>query len=147
MDLRDPSTAPTAPLGMTAFKHMEPALANKIILIKNVYFYLVSFVALMMIAISSGNLISAALRAYVFTKADLYSSYYPAAECDPMVKAPEIKKLSATECATQQEQAKKRDEENRIANLQRSATTSISFIVIGLPLFILHWRVARRKVE
>jgi len=120
---------------------------SKIALIKNVYFYLVSFVALMMMAVSTGNLINTALRAYVFTRADYYGGSYPVAGCDPLIKAPDIKTLSAEECATQEERAKKQEEDNRIANLQRSATTSISFIVIGLPLFIIHWRIVRRKEE
>jgi hypothetical protein len=49
--------------------------ATKAMIIKSIYFYLVSFVALMMVAFSSADLINMALKTWIFTKADkLYLS-------------------------------------------------------------------------
>ncbi len=129
---------------------MEQTTINKIILIKNFYFYLVSLIGLVMMVISSVGGINVLLKTFVFTKADLYNSYYPTITCDPtyIPQPGEIyKKTDAKECATQEETYKKRDAENRTAQMQREIVTDISMFLVGLPLFILHWRIARKKVE
>jgi hypothetical protein len=128
---------------------METTTAgNKVAIIKNIYLYLVSFVALMMVVFSLADLINTALRTWVFTKADYYGNYYvsePA--CDPLsVKgSPEIKPLSTEECDKRRTQQKQVDEDNRIAQRQRDMVRDISMIVVGVPVFIFHWMTIRKK--
>ena len=122
--------------------------SNKVAVIKNIYLYLVSFVALMMVVFSLADLINTALRTWVFTKADYYGNYYamePA--CDPLsVKSsPEIKSLSPEECDKRRVQQKQVDEDNRIAQRQRDMVRDISMIVVGVPVFIFHWLTIRKK--
>ena len=125
---------------------MDNAPANKVALIKNIYFYLVSFVALMMVVFSVADAVNIALKTWVFTKADNNFYSYSVPACDQSVKAdPNAKPLSAEECTKQEEQNKQRDQENLIAQRQRDVVRDISFIVVGLPLFILHWLVVRKK--
>jgi len=129
---------------------MEQTLMNKIILIKNFYFYLVSLIGLMMMVIALVGSINVVLRTYIFPKADFYNSYYPAPACDPSyIPMPEEKYKRATteDCNKQEALYKQRDEENRQSQRQRDIVTYISMFVVGLPLFILHWRIARKKVE
>lgn len=120
--------------------------ANKIILIKNIYFYLVSFVTLMILVINTAMLINLALKTYIFTKADNYR-YYPEINCEQMMykEGVETPNLNPEECAIKNELNEKNQKENIIADRQREAVQNISFIAVALPLFILHWRATRKK--
>ncbi len=128
---------------------MENQPPTKTILIKNIYLYLVCFVALMMVVISTGNIVQIILKKYVFTKAD--RDYYPSFDCGLMVKpmaAPvdqSFKPLSPEDCAKREAESKKQAEENRAAGRQRDLVRDISFIVVGMPLFAYHWMVVRKK--
>jgi hypothetical protein len=122
---------------------MATAQPSRLIWVKTIYFYLVSFVTLMMMIVSSSMLIETALKTFIFTKADSYTNYYPAAECGikPDGKTP----LTAEECLTQQDRMKKNDEENRINQRQRDLVNNLSMLIVSAPLFFIHWRMARKK--
>lgn len=129
---------------------MEQSTINKITLIKHFYFFLVSLIGLMMVVISLVGNINVVLRTYVFPKADFYGSYYTSPVCAPnYVPMPDEKfvKPSMEDCAKQDTAQKQSDEENRQAQRQRDIVAYISMFAVGLPLFILHWRIARKKVE
>lgn len=117
---------------------------NKVVLIKNIYFYLVSFVALMMMVFSTAELINNLLKMYVFTKADNYG-YYSVCQDIAVTDGKNPSSITPDQCEKQNAYNNKMAEENRASNLQRSIVNAISFFIIGLPLFILHWRVVRRK--
>ncbi len=134
---------------------MENTTSNKIVIIKNIYFYLVSFVALMMVVFSTANLINIVLKTYIFTDADQYT-YYPSLECDITGNSGEktgippepsqVKKLTPEECAAQEAKFLERERLNMKSQRQRSLVTDISFIVVGVPLFAFHWYYARKKM-
>lgn len=112
--------------------------------IKSIYFYLVSFVALMMVVWSTSDLINTALKTWVFIKAD--QDIYPMYPCE--AKTPEGKsEISPEDCTRQQEMSRKYSEQSRSAQKQRDAVRDLSMIVVGIPLFIMHWRIVRRKDE
>lgn len=115
---------------------------TKITLIKTVYFFLVSFVALMMIIFSSADLINTLLRTYVFTKADNFGGYYPEQVC---IAKPDGTAMPAEECAKQNEINQKRDKDSQESQRQRDLVRDLSMIIVGIPVFVLHWRVARKK--
>lgn len=121
--------------------------SNKAAVIKNVYLYLVSFVALMMVVFSLADLINTALRTWVFTKADFYGNYYPELACDQLsVKtSPDIKPLSPEECEQRKVQQKQMEQDNRVAQRQRDMVRDISMMVVGVPVFVFHWLTIRRK--
>lgn len=130
---------------------MENQPINKITLIKNIYFYLVSFVALMMVVFSAANLINIALKQWVFTKAD--ENYYYSGECamDKVAKAT-IETGTSTavapspeDCAKSEERQREMDRKSRESQRQRDAVQDISFLLIGIPLFAIHWFYARKK--
>lgn len=120
--------------------------------IKSIYFYLVSFVALMMVVFSTADIINIALKTWVFTAADKDMYAYPRAVCE--VPAPAIptdpKAVPAptkAECEKQNEDNIKQQEASRIAQKQRDVVRDISMIVVGIPLFLIHWRILRSKEE
>ena len=126
---------------------------NKILLIKKIYFYLVSFVALMMVVFSLADLVNTALKMYVFKRADNFS-YYPVMSCNvpaAMIKDPNVKTtlevtpISKEDCEKQEADNKKRAEEDRLAQREQDLVRDISMIVVGLPLFALHWMGAKKK--
>ncbi len=123
--------------------------SSKVAVIKNIYLYLVSFVALMMVVFSVADVVNIVLKTYVFTKAD--RDYYAMMPCDipptKPVSPPDRAVPAPADCAKQQEENRKQAEENRAAQRQRDLVRDISFVVVGIPLFAYHWRVVRRKEE
>ena len=127
---------------------MEQPNSNRVTVIKNIYFYLVSFVALMMVVFSLADLINLGLKTWVFTKAD-DNSYYggPAASCAVLPATPDgkLSAISQQDCEKQQTEQQRQQKDAALAQKQRDAVRDISMIVVGTPLFILHWTVVRRK--
>ena len=124
--------------------------------IKSFYFYVVSFVALMMIVWSSADLINVALKTWVFTKADDNMYYDGRAACatlpapvpDPKSTTPVIsKEQMIKDCEMQNEISIKQQEISRVATRQANIVRDISMIVVAIPLFFIHWRIVRRKDE
>jgi hypothetical protein len=118
--------------------------------IKSLYFYLVSFVALMMIVFSAADMINIALRTWVFTAADKDTYAYPRAVCEVPAPATDPKAIPAptkAECEKSNEENTKQQEASRIAQKQRDVVRDISMILVGIPLFLIHWRILRSKEE
>jgi hypothetical protein len=128
---------------------MEQTTATKAGVIKTIYFYLVCFVALMMVVFSTADVINIALKTWVFTKAD--DNYYsaPAMVCPaPIVDktaSNTVSTQSQAECEKQQIINQEQDIKNRDAQRQRDVVRDISMIVVGIPLFLYHWRIVRKK--
>ncbi len=137
------------------------ATGTKVALIKMLYLYVVSFVALMMLVISSVDIISLFLKTYILTRADRYA-YAPVANCDvskqtpsvpvaadsavvPVPKSSMLPTISPEECRKQAEEQKRIDEENRQSQRQSDLVRDISLLAVATPLFIGHWRLARKK--
>ncbi len=138
---------------MNSLIHMDSQPSNKVAIIKNLYLYLVSFVALMMVVVSTADMLQIVLKKYVFTKADQDYYSYSSFDCGGMMApkgptpaAPETAKPPTTEeCKQREAEAKKQAEENRAAQRQRDLVRDISFILVGIPLFAYHWNVVRKK--
>lgn len=116
---------------------------TKVTFLKNLYLYLVSFVALMMVVFSTADLINTTLRTYVFKLADHNYYSYATTPCP-------VEPVTATgtdkfpPCVTADEQ-KKMDDLNAAAQRQRDLVRDISMIIVGIPLFIYHWRLTRKN--
>lgn len=104
-------------------------------IIKTIYFYLVSFVALLMIAIPSANLINLGVRHLVF-KVGSYENYYPPR---PVPIGDEKEKIPQVD----PEEEKRRYEEQQINQLKRDIARDVSFLIVGIPLFIFNWRLIK----
>ncbi len=128
----------------------QPAQPRKTI--KSIYFYLVSFVALMMVVFSTADAINIALKTWVFTAADKDMYNYPRSICEMQVPAtpPNVKPVptvSKEDCEKQNEENIKQNETGRMAQKQRDVVRDLSMIVVGIPLFLIHWRIVRSKDE
>ncbi len=130
---------------------MDNAPTHKGRVIKSLYFYLVSFVALMMVVFSTADTINIALKTWVFTAADKDMYNYPRAVCEVPVPAPTDPKAvpapTKADCEKNNEENIKQQEASRIAQKQRDVVRDISMIVVGIPLFLIHWRILRSKEE
>ncbi|HSR88802.1 MAG TPA: hypothetical protein VLK22_00175 [Candidatus Udaeobacter sp.] len=124
--------------------------------IKNLYFYLVSFVALMILVFSTSDIINIALKTWVFTQADKNIYYSIPMVCADLTTTtvavrpgPDntITTMPKEQCEKQNEINAKQQEASRLAQKQMSVVRDISLIVVAIPLFIFHWRILRRKDE
>lgn len=117
--------------------------------IRQVYFYAVSLVGLLMLVFSSADLINLGLKTWVFTAAEEaeYAVYpeFPrpayAPDGKPLKEPKENPEEIKAQMAEKQEFAKKQ----RRAQKQRDALRDISFLIVGLPLFLFHFRVVQSE--
>lgn len=131
------------------------AVSGRAKTIKSIYFYLVSFVALMMVVFSTADLINTALRTWVFTKADDFNYGGGRASCETIVGPVADPKATNTptreqmikDCEAQNKLSEEQQKASRVAQRQNSIVRDISMIVVGIPLFLVHWRIVRRKDE
>jgi hypothetical protein len=120
---------------------------NKSTLIKTIYFYLVSLIALLMVVFSTADLINLGLKTWVFPKTN--TQYYGPMTCAIPQPVPTDGKPVPT--STQQdyqkqcEQDRKNQEEAAIIQNQRDAVRDTSMIVVGIPLFLYHWITLRKE--
>ncbi len=111
-------------------------------IIRSIYFYAVSIIALFMLVFSVVDLLNLGLKTWVFPQADEYYSecipYKPAsAIADPQIKAGPTE----DDCARQNRQ----NEINRVRSRQNSAVRDFSMLVVALPLFIFHFRTIQKE--
>lgn len=120
--------------------------SNKAAIIKTVYFYLVSLIGLMMVVFSVADIVNIGLKTWVFPKADLNEYKQPSCEVtvykDPNMKETEVQYAQRLKMC--QDSYVNEDEARAIRN-QRDAVRDISFFVVGLPLFLYHWRTLRKE--
>lgn len=119
---------------------------SKAQIIKTVYFYLVSLIALMMVVFSTADLVNLGLKTWVFPKADL--NEYREPTCAIMV----AKDPTGAEADTAYQQRLQQCEESKIDETearairkQKDAVRDISFLFVGIPLFLYHWLTIRKE--
>jgi hypothetical protein len=110
--------------------------------IKKVYLYLVSLVSLVILIIAGIMLINMALKTWVFTKADTnYYGYCPVIEQTTTDNSTvPVKETAPREC-TDEEYAK----DQRSAQKQRDAAQALAMIIVATPVFLYHWKLARKE--
>lgn len=111
--------------------------------IRVVYLYVATLIGLVLVVIGLVRFIDLGLKTLVFKDADkavVYPQY-------PIMPTPDGKGMAST---TPEQDAKYKQEqltfekENLARERQRTATQSISMIVVGIPLFLYHWKTAQR---
>lgn len=112
--------------------------------IKLIYLYLFSLVGLVLIVTGSVRLVDLALKTFVFTKAD-EPLIYPQI---PPVTNEQISKDEKTLLEEREKYEKQQMEYERMLRQQekqRTMANSLAMIIVGLPLFLYHWRIIRRE--
>ena len=109
--------------------------------IKKVYLYLVSLVSLIILIIASIMLINMTLKTWVFPKAD--NDYY-ATHCSKEIAPPAPEGQSTIGepimCETDELIA-----DRRAAQKQRDAAQALAMIIVAIPVFLYHWKLARKE--
>ena len=117
---------------------------NNYPMIRKIYLYLFSLVGLVLIVIGCVRLVGLGLKAYIFTKADVYYEY-------PMARPFKAAPVEGDKTIETQQPSKEEIEEfqqkQKISNRQREAAESLAMIIVGAPLYWYHWRVIRKDKE
>ncbi|MEK7570625.1 MAG: DUF5671 domain-containing protein [Patescibacteria group bacterium] len=127
--------------------------------VRNIYFYLVSLVALGFIVGSSVYLLNYVAKVTVFTQGEVSGRYTP----PPLVLSPKteatdasLSKVSCTpDCTlTENDRTSINDWEAQYktwqtqpttsTNTQRGLVNALSFLIVALPIFFFHFRTAQR---
>jgi hypothetical protein len=115
--------------------------------IKKVYLYMVSLISLIILVIAGIILINMALKTWVFTKAD-NNYYYPARVMCTEMKGPDGASMTkGPECSDPNWEEKERqaEMERRSAQRQQDAAQALAMIVVAAPVFLYHWKLARKE--
>lgn len=132
-------------------------------LIRTIYLYLFALVGLTLLIIGTTRFVDMGLKVFVFTKAEdeerLYNKQPPMPYQIDRVK--EINEIKDTENLTEEERASIKEwlvnyeewkkEESKVDTItsrrHRDASGNLSMILVGLPLFLYHWRIIRRETN
>jgi len=127
-------------------------------IVMTVYLYTVSLIALIFFAVGMGNLINTSLKAYVFPEAEKrdYNMcnnqpyYYSAIDAEKLKSSPALTVDEKTQIDNMI-----KDYENWKANnagdacykseRQKKMLDAITMILIAFPIYLLHWRMARKE--
>lgn len=93
------------------------------------YLYLFSLVGLVILVIGSIRIIDLGIKSIFFQDADSYYQAYPSV--DP--EAEGVDKPTSEELAINEKIQLRR-------NRQRELSGSLSMVIVGLPLYLYHWR-------
>lgn len=106
--------------------------------IKKVYLYLVSLISLVIIVIASIMLINLAIKTWIFPKADMnYFGYCPSV----VETTADSKTVSQPRECTDEQYA----QDMRTAQKQQDAAQALAMIIVAVPIFYYHWKLARRE--
>jgi len=108
--------------------------------LKKAYLYLVSAISLIIAVIGAIMLINLALKAWIFTKADM--NYYSAPCVQPVLT--DGKAVPCDQAAIDAQ--KKQDQENQASQRQNTAAQALAMIIVATPVWWFHWRLAKKEV-
>jgi len=117
---------------------------NKYSLIRKIYLYSFALIGLVLITIGCVRLVSLVLKTYVFTKADVYYEYLIARPLK--VAIDEESKIEELQQPVKEE-IEEYQNKQQTANRQREAAESLAFIIVGLPLYLYHWRLIKKEKD
>jgi len=112
-------------------------------MLKKVYLYLVSLIALIMLIVACVSLINLGLRAWVFKQADNTSYNYSCPAIPASTQVPDGSSSNGCDTALQQQQA----HEELVSSRETESARDIALIIVGLPVFFYHWRLVRKETD
>ncbi|HLC62851.1 MAG TPA: hypothetical protein VJJ21_00875 [Candidatus Nanoarchaeia archaeon] len=125
-------------------------------LIRTIYLYAFSLLGLVLLIIGSVGFVNMGLKAYVFTGADQQRYIYEQPIAYPVAnleKAQDNKDLTDVDredirkIIDDYNSQKERNAKIDVVASQRQsdAAQNLSLIIVGLPLYIYHWRLVKRE--
>ena len=113
-------------------------------LIRKIYLYIFSAIGLVILIIGIVNLINLGLRMFIFKNADyIYSSYTPA----PMPVEKIGTSISDRILENSIEVSKKNQQMEINRSRERDAANALAMIIVGLPVYLYHWRIINKDRE
>jgi len=136
-------------------------MLEKHTLVRTIYLYLFTIVGLALLTIGMVRFIDMGLKAYVFTKADdpetiQYRYYYSApVPLEKLETYQESEELTADEKETlksfltnyKEWEEKEAKIDYLASKRQREASSNLAMILVGLPLYLYHWRIIKRETN
>jgi hypothetical protein len=135
-------------------------------IVRTIYLYLFTIVGLVLVVSGMVRLLDMGLKMFVFTKAEdidkIQQSYsYPLCSSPIAVeKMQSYQESTSTELTTEEKAALKtwldnyknlQQEAGKIDYLasqrQKEASNSLAMILVGLPLYLYHWRIIRKETK
>ena len=105
--------------------------------IRTVYLYLFALLGLVLMVIGTVRLINLGLKVYIFTEAEKEEYRYSV----PAPFEPRLEKGTSTEVAVVDPKIPENFLKSR---RQREAASVLSFLMVGLPLYLYHWMVIKK---
>jgi hypothetical protein len=131
-------------------------------LIRTIYLYLFALVGLALLVVGVIRFIDMGLKIYVFTKADdptriSHQRYYYSGpiEIEKIEMAQDSEELTEEEIeilkgflADYKEWEEKESQvDYLISQRQKDASNNLAMIIVGLPLYLYHWRLIRKETK
>ena len=129
-------------------------------LIRTIYLYLFTLVGLTLLIIGSVRFLDMGLKAFVFTQAEEEEQLYSR---QPVAPYPleRIEEIQGSQSLSEEEKTairqwladyknwqEKSSKVNSVtARRHRDASFNLSMILIGLPLYLFHWRIIKRETK
>jgi len=98
--------------------------------IRILYLYLFSFVGLLIIVIGSIRLVDLGIKTFIFKDSDKYEIY------PVKIEGEEVESVEVQEARQKRESKRQK---------QRELSGSISMILVGVPLYLYHWRTIQKE--
>jgi hypothetical protein len=129
------------------------------VVVRTLYLYLFAMLGLIFVAIGGVQLLDMALRATVFRQADALerlemppTPYFMSERADRLASdtqltADERAQIRQTLRDYQQWQERRQRVDPVVARRQRQAANSLAMILVGLPIYLYHWRLIRREAD
>jgi hypothetical protein len=133
---------------------------NRYPLIRTIYLYLFTIIGLALLTIGGVRFVDMGLRAFIFTQADEEQRlsylqppvYYPVGNIEKLTGNATLSDQEKTQI-TQLLQDYKTWQESRAkidpvtAKRQRDTSINLALILIGLPLYLYHWRTIGKEMK
>lgn len=110
--------------------------------IRQLYFYVVTLIGLLMVVFPTADLINQGLKTWVFPAAEETEfGPYPRPIAGPDGSVVETEEQAGARIKQEEGFARRQ----RASQKQRNVIRDISFLLVGIPLFLFHFRVVQRE--
>lgn len=100
--------------------------------IRLIYLYLFSFVGLLVVVIGSVRMVDLGMKFFIFKDADKYEYITPM-------------EVGGKKAKFAEEAARINAEKDQKRNRQREFSNSLAMIIVGLPLYLYHWKTIQKE--
>lgn len=122
------------------FLEVKPVLIDNEYMKLNIrllYLYLFSFVGLLILVIGTIRLVDLGMKVVVFKDADVYDYAYR--QPVPIVEGEKVDSVK------QEKEAREMAITETKRNRQREASGALAMIIVGLPLYLYHWKLVEKE--